>query len=364
MMRIRDVDMLKHKLKMGLKNTVARGGYATGLWRFANRVSRKGRITILTLHCVGSPSGTEFLPTYMKLSEELFDRLLSDLARGFDVIPLDEALARLADPSQCDRKNAVVITLDDGYKDNLTHALPILKKYNMPATVFLEAGAVDRQSLTWIHKFFYLRRYKGPAHIADEYMRGTSDEKRAEKLREARAGPKEQLEYQIKRLLKYDIDHEERERIFENAFVEAGGDAQKLLDEAYLTWDEVSTMAEQGISFGCHTMNHPILSTLSKEDARQEIVGARTLIKEKTGIDAHTFAYPWGRNWDFNDETIDVLKEEGFSCGLVMDNSSLFPGKCDFFRLGRYPILSELNIEDVFAQCSGIYDWFGSKFHG
>ena len=86
-----------------------------------------------------------------------------------------------------------------------------------------------------------------------------------------------------------------------------------------------------------------------------------SLIKKKTGIDARTFAYPWGRIWDFNEETIEVLKEDDFACALIMDNASLFPGKCDFFRLSRYPILSNFNLEDILAQSSGLFDWFGDK---
>ncbi|MFH1998141.1 MAG: hypothetical protein ABIK28_00605, partial [Planctomycetota bacterium] len=92
---VQAIKMWKHKLKVSLKKAAAQAGYTTGLWRVANRFSRKGRITVLTLHCVGSPDATEFLPSYMKLSEAFFDRLLSYLARYFDVIHLEEALARL-----------------------------------------------------------------------------------------------------------------------------------------------------------------------------------------------------------------------------------------------------------------------------
>ncbi|MFH2001549.1 MAG: polysaccharide deacetylase family protein, partial [Planctomycetota bacterium] len=248
-----------------------------------------------------------------------------------------------------------------GYKDNMTHALPLLRKYGLPATIFLEAEAVDRRGLTWIHKFFFLRRYKGSRHIASEYIRMTQDAKLAQQLRAALSGPEESLEYTVKRLLKYDADAGDRGRLFDTMFRAAGGNEQELLDNAYLSWDDVRAMAGQGISFGCHTLSHPILSSLTRDEARHEISGARRLIREKAGIDAGTFAYPWGRVWDFTSETVELLKEEGFLCAMIMDDASLFPGCCDFFRLSRYPVLSDLNLADILAQASGLYGWFGRR---
>ncbi|MHC4941797.1 MAG: polysaccharide deacetylase family protein [Planctomycetota bacterium] len=354
--------MLKHRLKMGLKSTLAGAGLATGAWRLANRLNPCGRVTILTLHCVGHPKGSDYLPSYMKLSEKRFDHLLGSLARSFDMIGLKEALQRLETGEK--GSNCVVITLDDGYRDNLTHALPLLKKHGVPATIFLEAGAVDRRSLTWIHKFFFTDRCKDSAYIADEYARRTHDEGLSKRLRAAIL-QEEDMEYAVKRILKYEADRIERDQIFDSLFKESGGDEQQALDAAYLNWDEVKTMArEEGISFGCHTVSHPILSSLTKEETRLEIREARKLIEEHTGLAVDTFAYPWGRPWDFNDETVEVLKEEGFCCGLALDNLSARPGRCDFFRMSRFAVSSDLNLADIVAQASGLYSLFGGKLQG
>jgi peptidoglycan/xylan/chitin deacetylase (PgdA/CDA1 family) len=351
--------VLKHKLKMTLKRHVARYGLSTGAWRAANALSRKGRITLLTLHCVGYPEGTDYLPSYMKLHEKAFDDLLGRLAAAFDVISLHEALDRLAGGAR--GRNAVVVTLDDGYRDNYTHALPILKKHGVPATVFLETAAVDRRSLSWIQKFFFVDKQRGSEYIAHEYAHRTKDPHVASKLSSA-AFTSDNVEYALKKILKYEVDATERESIFDDLFKALGGEDPALLDGAYLNWDEVRAMAEEGVTIGCHTMNHPILSTLTKEEARLEIREAKRLIEEKCGFEVDTFAYPWGRSWDFNDDTIEVLKEEGFVCGLAMDETSTIPGTHDAYRLSRFPLPEQLDLADLLAQASGLYAWFGGCF--
>jgi peptidoglycan/xylan/chitin deacetylase (PgdA/CDA1 family) len=330
-------------------------GFATGAWRLANRCCRRGRITILTLHCVGFPEGTGHLPPYMKLAEADFDALLGRLRRSFEMISLKEAVRRL--DAREGGANAVVITLDDGYLDNRTHALPILERHQVPATIFLEAGALDRRGMSWIHKFFFVDRQKGSGFFAAEYARRTEDAALARRITQA-ASFEGNVEYAIKKVLKYEADRVERDRISHDIFESLGGNEEKILEGAYLSWDDVKSMADRGVSFGCHTMSHPILSTLTKEEARLEILEARKLIESKGGVEVDTFAYPWGRGWDFNEETVQVLKEEGFVCGLAMDERSALPDRHDLYNLSRYPLAEGLSTADILAEASGLHGLF------
>jgi len=349
--------MLKHRLKIGLRRAVAKFGYAFGAWKLANK-NGCSRVTILTLHCVGFPEGTDYLPSYMKLSEDDFDSLLDRLAISFEMVDLNEALRRLSSKEK--NANSIVITLDDGYKDNYTYAYPILKKRGIPFTVFLEAGAVNRTHLSWINKYFFIDKARGSSYFAGRYAQKCGDKALSMKLAEV-VSAEGNVEYGVKKIIKYDVDSVERDRITDEIFKEAGGNEQKILDGAYLSWDEVKKMAKNGVSFGCHTVTHPILSRLTKEEARKEIVDSTKLIKENAGVDVESFAFPWGRAWDYNKETIEILKEEGFSCGLAMDETSAVPGSCDRFNLSRYPLAEGFSIADILAEASGLYGLFGGK---
>ena len=211
--------MWKHRVKMGLRAGISRWGFRTGLWRLANRRGRSGRITILTLHCVGHPEATDYLPGYMKLAERDFDDLLAFLVRHFEVIDLAEAVRRLGRGEG--GRNAVVLTLDDGYRDNYTHAYPLLRKHGVPATIFLEGAAVDRRGLSWINKYFFVDHVKDPAHLATRFAERLKTPGIAEKLARAVSGGGN-VEYAVKRILKYEADEAERDRIMDALFREAG----------------------------------------------------------------------------------------------------------------------------------------------
>jgi peptidoglycan/xylan/chitin deacetylase (PgdA/CDA1 family) len=76
-------------------------------------------------------------------------------------------------------------------------------------------------------------------------------------------------------------------------------------------------MRENGMSFGSHTVTHPILSKLSVDRMRKEIQESKANIEEKLGTRITTFAYPNGTRHDFNDSTKNLLKECGYACALT-----------------------------------------------
>jgi hypothetical protein len=84
-----------------------------------------------------------------------------------------------------------------------------------------------------------------------------------------------------------------------------------------LTWDEVKMMHQHRISFGSHTVTHPILSKLNSREARSEIQNSKTAIEEKLSSPVKTFAYPGGKSEDFNEATKEALREAGYVCALT-----------------------------------------------
>jgi peptidoglycan/xylan/chitin deacetylase (PgdA/CDA1 family) len=84
-----------------------------------------------------------------------------------------------------------------------------------------------------------------------------------------------------------------------------------------LTWDEVKVMHQRGVSFGSHTVTHPILSKISADEAKKEIDESKRIIEEKLRIPIRSFAYPNGRKEDFSEATKILLREAGYSCALT-----------------------------------------------
>ncbi len=77
------------------------------------------------------------------VSDKNFERQMSYLKKNFNVVSLDDMVDRYKQNTKSE-KDTVAITFDDGFKDNYTDAYPILKKYNIPATIFIVTGYIDR----------------------------------------------------------------------------------------------------------------------------------------------------------------------------------------------------------------------------
>jgi peptidoglycan/xylan/chitin deacetylase (PgdA/CDA1 family) len=108
-------------------------------------------------------------------------------------------------------------------------------------------------------------------------------------------------------------------------------------ERSMLSWDEIREMSENGITIGAHTVNHRILSTLSGDEAKQELAGSKREIESRIGRPVHHFAYPKGKIEDFNQETIVLAKECGFRTASST-RRGLNTGRGDRFQLKRTPI--------------------------
>jgi peptidoglycan/xylan/chitin deacetylase (PgdA/CDA1 family) len=108
-----------------------------------------------------------------------------------------------------------------------------------------------------------------------------------------------------------------------------------------VTWEQVRAMAEDGVLFAPHTVNHPILSRIPPEQVRWEVAESRRVVAERTGSRADVFAYPQGGPADMNDEAVAVLKAEGVRASYLAYQVEP-EGPEDPYRLSRYGVEGDL----------------------
>ena len=239
-----------------------------------------------------------------------FEQQMSFLAEHFTVCPLKELVQRMKDDDL--PENAIAVTFDDGYRDNYLNAFPILKRYSVPATIFLATGVIGSERTLWHDQILAAFRGTRVSELAG-FVPGNPSL--------SLASFKKKLEAQ-KQILEYlwSMNREEREtailRLRERLEVVEGKNAET--SRLMLSWEEVSGMNRDGIQFGAHTVSHPILSKLTAEDARREICGSKRTIDEVLEGAVTTFAYPVGRRTDFTETTKTLVEEAGFCCGLSM----------------------------------------------
>lgn len=264
------------------------------------RLTRPRRFLVLCYHRVNDDGHSLFGGTPVAL----FRRQMETLRRHFTVSPLAE-LAELARAGTLP-PNAVAITFDDGYRDNFTHAFPILVELGLPATIFLVTDAVDGNRLIWHDRVFdALERTNERALAFDG--RTLSLETPDDRMRSLAA---------VLAVVRSSAPSA-RDRTIDDlvSALRVDPPANGAWDK--LAWDEVREMARSGIHFGAHTLDHPILRHVSFDEARRQIRGSKARIEQELGAPVTTFAYPNGRAVDFDETTRRILEEEGFSCAVT-----------------------------------------------
>ncbi|MDD4899720.1 MAG: glycosyltransferase [Candidatus Omnitrophica bacterium] len=123
-------------------------------------------------------------------------------------------------------------------------------------------------------------------------------------------------------------------------------------DKLFLTPAQIKEMAEYGIEFGAHTVNHPHLSRLPLGEAKREIDDSRILISELTGTSCDAFCYPYG---DFNAQTQEIVKECGFNCAFSESIGKNLP-YTDLFALKRTEISGLDSLFDFKKKLAGAFD--------
>lgn len=340
---------LKHRIKVALRETWARALYHTGAWRLVDRAMPR-RLTILAGHCVSAPSNAR-LPKDMKIAPEKLERLLATLGERFELARLDVAWKRLAEPGS---RSVVALTLDDGYKDNRTHLVPLLARVRAGATVYLETDALERRTVNWSHRFFWVLEQLGAAGFVERYVARAQDARTNELLRELRSSGRA-TSYHVKRVLKYDAPPAERTRVVGQLFAELGGDERALCDELYMTWDDARELHAAGVELGGHTVHHEILSRLDEAGQRAEIDGCRARLEERVGVRAASFAYPFGRRWDYDARAKRAAREAGFATATTT-HAGTNSAASDAYELKRVMIDEDAKLHVVVTEACGGFD--------
>lgn len=298
-----------HELKTVAKSVVG---------ELANRLSTgpflcRGNVAILAYHRVVTPDDLSqgYIEPGMYVVDDVFDMQVRWLAEQFEILAFSQLLARWKANEWDERKAYCVFTFDDGWLDNYRHAFPILKKYGVPATIFLPTNYIGSNEWFWPEKIaFFLTRLGRPrvtsmqrkrvggviaelpglAHSNFVGQEGISLATIGEIIGHCKLLPPNGIESVLNRLseiLEVSIPHE----------------------RVTMNWSEVTELAKQGISFGSHSCSHHLLTQLNGETIRHELQESDRVLRTLPLGYVPVFCYP---NGDNNDAIQDLVKESQY----------------------------------------------------
>jgi len=340
---------VKHGIKLFARNAWARLLFHTGLARVVDRCMPR-RLTILAGHCVTAPSNDR-LPKDMKIAGEKLERMLRWLGKRYELTSVGDGVAKIASDGG---RSLVALSMDDGYKDNRTHLLPLLAKLGVPATVYLEGRPLEERRVNWSHKFFWILDRVGPKELVKSFGARCEDRASVAAL-EALQADGRATAYHLKRVLKYDSPPAARNRAIDAIFAGLGGDERELCDELYMTWEDARELAGSGLELGGHTKSHEILSRLDASGAEQEVREGREAIGRRLDLESRSFAYPFGRRWDYDAKSKEAVRKAGFASAATTHAGTNRRG-VDPYELKRLMIDEDAELHLVAAEACGGFD--------
>ncbi len=349
---------MKHALKMTLREWYARLLYHTGLHALVSALAPK-RFVILAGHCVAPENGAawpggEHLPADMKISQGRMRRLLEWFGRRYRVVTVGAGARSLSSGRLAE--NLVAFSFDDGYRDNHDVLLPLLRETGTTATVFLESRPLDERKVNWSHKLFWLASRMSIADLVHGYGEHTGADPSFHQANQVvTEGRVADPLYQVKRILKYDADPTLRDRAIDALFGQAGGDEGELCAQLYLSWDQARELRDAGVELGGHTASHPILSRLDAASQREEVERGAEALRRELSVEVPTFAYPWGRRWDFDHESRAAVEAAGFRAAVTMHAGANLPGT-DRLALHRVAIDDRARMHLLVAEACGGFE--------
>ena len=279
------------------------------LWLKIRQRSSKGEdICVLGLHRVLSDAGLQqanSLPGIV-LRESTFTAIVEFLHRYFSVVPL-ECFFDGASSKVSDSKLQCLLTFDDGWRDNYTTALPVLKKYRMPAVIFVVTGFIGTMSTFWVERLGRIWKDEDKhraliaalTNSADPCSIDASFEEVVEKLKHLPSARRGEILAPI-------LDDAQRE--IPSAEVDHGeGDRM-------LTWDEARVLQREGIEIEAHSATHPLLVHEDDETLRRELRQSKQVLEQELSKRVRAFAYPNG-TWD--QRVRKMVEEAGYECAFV-----------------------------------------------
>lgn len=322
-------------MKQLLKNSLFYGIGSVGLFPVFRRIFA-GRAAIVMFHEIQRDCRSELMTG---TSVELFEYSLSWLQRkGWAIVSLEECLVQLARNDRSRRY--AVLTFDDGYRDNVSVALPILERHNAPFIVYVPTAALTRTLQSWWLGLRELIRSREDVTIDAMGFRFRCPDFRSKQLA-------------LRKVDQWVHQDFKRVAALATTFTKAGISMSALNDRYFLDARALQGLSRHPLaSIGGHTTSHAALATLDATSARDELADNRNYLENLLQLPVRHLAYPYGA-YGLREE--HLANEVGYVSAVTTRHSQLSDHQPNQFSLPRIGVCSSFDSETSFAaRMSGV----------
>jgi len=294
-----------------------------------------GRAVVLRYHRV---AGSAADPMPLAVTPEEFDAQVRFLRARCRLVAPREIVEAVAEERPL-LAGTIAITFDDGYEDNFSNALPILKRYDAPAAFFVAAGWIGSTQMLWwdrIHEFVRQAAREGAPPTGWESLPRPVAAALASAHLRVPAGAAA-LEHELVaalrslRLVPEALDH-----LVEQIAESLGADEPDPERYHPMNWEQVVLLRQAGMEIGSHTMTHARLASVPAERAHDELEESKKTIEKKLGEPIDLLAYPAG---DTSRDVAELAVEVGYGAAFTTEAGPILPGD-DALSLRRIGVWS------------------------
>lgn len=330
-----------------MKSLLAASIYQMGLISLNLARAPRSNFVILMYHrIIPKDEAQNGVQAGMYVDPGTFECHVRFLKKHFSIRTISEIFSK---SRASNSKPSCALTFDDGWYDFYKNCFPILKAHEIPATVFLPTDFIGSESSFWTDRlsFMIYQRFKHPDVTAFRAGDQLSTNPIVSTLLRLKGSLESRQESAIALLKTYSTGD------IENVITELSskwGIEPRLSGRSFLSWEEVSQMAKTGlVSFGSHTATHQILTTLQKEEIKEELLKSKEELIARKATDPSfiAFSYP---NGNYNEEIYRMVKDAGYRLAVTTKKGWNHTG-LDPYLAKRFPIHQDMTSTPAMLGC-------------
>ena len=267
-----------------------------------NRLSKEGALGLVyMLHHITekNPNG---IPTNedLKVSPQFLETIIIKYKKqGFSFVSLDE-LSEIIASEKTPEHPFIAFTIDDGYLDNYTEALPVFERQQVPFTIFVATDFIDQKAILWWDILEDLILKNDSIHIGGKEFRCRTFQEKWDVFR-------------ILRKIILCIDPKKLKEALEELFSYYNIDWYEPIRRQAMNWEQVKTISQHPLcTIGGHTVSHTVLNQLNEKEFHQEVSLGIEKLQAVIGKPIHHFAYPYGSPNEIGEREYQLISEFGF----------------------------------------------------